>query len=161
MIDADMARYHERLSSRAPPPPPGSPPFRAAPRPPTPLAPRAAPLASGALLCRAEASEAEDAEAIETFHAASDRRDSGGRGLIDTEDVKEVLRDLGVVRDVGWLLDQFDVRRSTMHPYNQVLQLVKYVMSSAPSSATGQPYSPTGHGHGLRFSAAGKKKGKV
>ena len=120
MIDTYVARYHERLSSRAPPPPPGSPPFRAAPRPPTPLAPRAAPLASGALLCRAEASEAEDVEAIETFNAAFNRRDSGGRGLIDTEDVKEVLRDLGVVREVGLLLHQFDVRRSAMYPYNQV-----------------------------------------
>ena len=55
-----------------------------------------------------------------------------------------MLRDLGVVREVGWLLDQFDVRRSTMHPYSQVLPLVKDVMSSAPSSATGQPYSATG-----------------
>ena len=103
-------------------------------------------------------SEAEDAEAIETFNAAFNRRDSGGRGLIDTEDVKEVLRDLGVVREVGWLLDQFDVRRSAMHPYNQVLQLVKDVMSSAPSSATGQPYSATGHGHGLRYFRGGEEE---
>ena len=91
-------------------------------------------------------------------NAAFNRRDSGGRCLIDTEDVKEVLRDLGVVREVGWLLDQFDVRWSTMHPYNQVLQLVKDVMSSAPSSATGQPYSATGHGQELRYFRVGENK---
>ena len=47
-----------------------------------------------------------------------------------------------------WLLNQFGVRQSTWHPYNEVFLLVQDVMSRAPSSATGQSYSATGHGHG-------------
>ena len=81
--------------------------------------------------------------------AVFDRRDLCGTGRIHTEGVKEVLRDLGSEPGLGkWLLNQFGVRQSTWHPYNEVFLLVQDVMSRAPSSATGQSYSATGHGHG-------------
>ena len=83
------------------------------------------------------------------FNEAFNRRDPWGTGRFDTGDVEEVLRDLGIEPELGaWLLNQFGVRQSTLHPYNEVFQLVKDVMSRAPSTATGQPCSATGHGHG-------------
>ena len=67
----------------------------------------------------------------------------------DTGDVEEVLRDLGIEPELGaWLKNQFGVRQLTLLPYNEVFLLVRDVMSSPPSSATGRPYSATGHGHG-------------
>ena len=47
------------------------------------------------------------------------------------------------------------VRQSTLRPYNEVFQLVKDVRSRAPSSATGQSCSATGHEEARATAVAG------
>ena len=64
------------------------------------------------------------------FNAAFNLRDPCGTGLIDTEDVKELLRDFDIEPGRGaWVLNQFGVRGSTWLSYDEVLLLVQDVMS--------------------------------
>ena len=64
------------------------------------------------------------------FNAAFNLRDPCGTGLIDTEDVKELLRDFDIEPGRGaWVLNQFSVRGSTWLSYDEVLLLVQDVMS--------------------------------
>ena len=130
---AEMTRHDEQVSSGPPPPPPGPPPFRAAPPPPGPLpfCAGAAPPAPGPPPFRAEASEDGDGgpygwrwrgaetdhglsyavsatghTALLDFNAAFNRHDLRGTGSIDIEDVRELMRDLGIEPGAGpWLLD--------------------------------------------------------
>ena len=64
------------------------------------------------------------------FNAAFNGRDPFRTGRIDTEEVNELLRELGYEPESGeWVLNQFGVRQSTRHPYNEVFLLVQVVRS--------------------------------
>ena len=65
------------------------------------------------------------------FNAAFNRRDPCGTGRIDTEEVNELLRELGYEPESGeWVLNQFGVRQSTLLLYNDVWLLVQSVIGT-------------------------------
>ena len=108
----EMGRYDERWSRRAPPPPPGSPPFPAPPLPPN-SPPPTGPIRPQGVegpLPRPLRNQFPQPELIlppwastvfdQTFH----RHDTDRSGFIDAEEVEEVMRDLGMEPDPGEVL---------------------------------------------------------
>ena len=64
------------------------------------------------------------------FNAAFNRHDPCGTGRIDTEDVKELLRNFDIEPGPGeWVPNRFGVRGSTWLSYDEVILLVQDVMS--------------------------------
>ena len=111
---AEMGRYDERGSRRAPPPPPGSPPFPAPPPPPGPP-PNPGPIRPQGIegpLPRPLRNQLPQPELIlapwasAVFDQAFHRRDPGRSGFIDAEEVAEVMRDLGIEPEPGEVLGQ-------------------------------------------------------
>ena len=65
------------------------------------------------------------------FNAAFNGRDPFRTGRIDTEEVNELLRELGYEPESGeWVLNQFGVRQSTLLLYNEVWLLVQSVIGT-------------------------------
>ena len=108
----EMGRCNERGSGRAPPPPPGSPPFPAPPLPPN-SPPPTGPIRPQGVerpLPRPLRNQFPQPELIlppwastvfdQTFH----RHDTDRSGFIDAEEVEEVMRDLGMEPDPGEVL---------------------------------------------------------
>ena len=162
----EMGRYGERWSRRAPPPPPGSPPFPAPPPPPGPppnpgpsfpalsppllrlQGPSSAPRAhrgrprarspngdgdrGGAAGARLEGPGPGDRRlllppwAAVLFDQAFNRQDPGRTGFIDSEEVKEVMRDLGIEPEPGEVLMSFGCHGAAMLSYTEVLKLMTH-----------------------------------
>ena len=108
----EMGRCNERGSRRAPPPPPGSPPFPAPPLPPN-SPPPTGPIRPQGVegpLPRPLRNQFPQPElmlipwASTVFDQAFHRRDTDRSGSIDPEEVVEVMRDLGIEPDPGEVL---------------------------------------------------------
>ena len=130
----EMGRYGERWSRRAPPPPPGSPPFPAPPPPPN-SPPPPGPIRPQGVegpLPRPLRNQFPQPELIlppwasavfdQTFH----RRDTDRSGFIDSEEVAEVMRDLGIEPEPGEVLMSFGCHGAAMLSYTEVLKMVTH-----------------------------------